>query len=245
MKEFKIINLPECESSNSFLKERRGTFEPFTILRCLKQTQGRGRWGRRWFSKEDKGLTFSILFPVQKNDDYIYYPMSVAHSVVKTFSKLDIESEFLWPNDVYVKGKKICGILNESVTRGSESFLISGVGVNINLDKEDFPEPIKNTSISLKMILGEETAPEFFFKKFINQLYSLIDENTALPTILNFLKRNSLLKKGENVKVRVRDREIEGVFEEITKNFRLKIITDHGEEEFFDGEVLRVENSSD
>ena len=241
MRDYKIITLKECESSNSFLKDRVDVFSPFTVLRCLNQTSGRGRWGRKWFSEEGKSLTFSILFPVFKSDDFIRYPVAVASSVMKTFAEYELKSSFLWPNDVYLKNKKICGILNESITRGEKSFFISGVGINVNLVKEDFPEPLMDKSISLKMILQKEVKVSDVFEVFLKKLKRELD--VSVESILLFLKRNSLIKKGEKVKIRLREKEFLGKFAGFTEDF--KIIVNNGKElvEFYDGEVLRVGNS--
>ena len=97
------------------------------------QTKGRGTHGRKWVS--DKGNLFGSIFFQLKNN---YPPFSefsiinpvIISSVIEKFCEKK-KISFKWPNDVFVNGKKICGILQELITRNSRKFLIIGIGLNI------------------------------------------------------------------------------------------------------------------
>ena len=97
------------------------------------QTKGRGTYGREWVS--DKGNLFvSIFFPLKNN-----YPSLCEFSTINPIIIYDVIKHFCekkninlkFPNDVFVNGKKICGILQEHIVSNSRKFLIIGIGVNI------------------------------------------------------------------------------------------------------------------
>jgi BirA family biotin operon repressor/biotin-[acetyl-CoA-carboxylase] ligase len=97
------------------------------------QTKGRGTHGREWIS--EKGNFFgSIFFPLKKHyppfDEFSTINSIIISGVIKHFCKKgNINLKF--PNDVFVNGKKICGILQELIISNSRKFLIVGIGVNI------------------------------------------------------------------------------------------------------------------
>jgi len=97
------------------------------------QTRGRGTHGKRWIS--DKGNLFgSIFFPLKRDfppfkEFSIINPIIISE-VIKHFCK-NRDISFKKPNDVFVEGKKICGILQEVITSNNEKFLIIGIGLNI------------------------------------------------------------------------------------------------------------------
>ena len=97
------------------------------------QTKGRGTYGREWIS--DKGNLFgSIFFPLKNNyppfNEFSMINPLIISDVIKHFCEMkNINLKF--PNDIFVNGKKICGILQELVVSNSRKFLIIGIGVNI------------------------------------------------------------------------------------------------------------------
>ena len=100
---------------------------------ALSQKKGKGRYGRKWISK--KGNFFgSIFFHIKKN-----YPSVEEFSLINPILNIDILSKycgkkntfFKSPNDIYINKKKICGILQEVVTKESQKYLIIGIGINL------------------------------------------------------------------------------------------------------------------
>ncbi len=97
------------------------------------QTKGRGTHGREWISQ--KGNFFgSIFFPLKNNyppfNEFSTINPIIISDVIKHFcEKENINLKF--PNDVFVNGKKICGILQELITSNNKKFLIIGIGVNV------------------------------------------------------------------------------------------------------------------
>ena len=97
------------------------------------QTKGKGTYGKKWISK--KGNLFgSFFFPLKRNyppfnEFSIINPVLISN-VIKNFCKKDNVS-LKFPNDIFLNGKKVCGILQELVTINKKKFLIIGIGLNI------------------------------------------------------------------------------------------------------------------
>ena len=105
------------------------------------QTKGRGTYGREWVSQ--KGNLFaSIFFSLEKNyppfNEFSIINPIIISDVIKHFCNKNIKLKF--PNDIFVNGKKICGILQEVITSKDKNFLIIGIGINIvsnpNINKD-------------------------------------------------------------------------------------------------------------
>ena len=100
---------------------------------ACKQTKGRGTFGKKWIS--DEGNLFgSIFFPLKNsyppfNEFTIINPIIISGVIKRYCENKNITLKF--PNDVFVDGKKICGILQELVTLNGVKFLIIGMGVNL------------------------------------------------------------------------------------------------------------------
>ncbi|HIE17967.1 MAG TPA: biotin--[acetyl-CoA-carboxylase] ligase, partial [Dehalococcoidia bacterium] len=118
---------------------REGAVEG-TVVIAGTQTAGRGRLGRSWLSPEGSVALSVILKPSPDNLPQLIMIASVAVvKVIKTVTGLD--AQIKWPNDVLVKGKKVCGILIENEVKGYEvDFAIIGIGINVSFDPTGFPE---------------------------------------------------------------------------------------------------------
>ena len=121
------------------------------------QTRGKGRLGRVWHSPSGTNIYVSMILrpqiePVMASQ--ITLMAGVAVAALFSCYCPDVVS-IKWPNDVLIQGKKACGILTEmkASTAGIE-FIILGVGLNINMDREDFDPSLYDTATSLKIETG-------------------------------------------------------------------------------------------
>lgn len=147
----KVFAFESIDSTNTYARnlaaERVG--EP-TLIVAEEQTHGRGRFRREWHSERGKNLTFSLLvYPKIPADRMSVLPLCVAQcvaDVVEVAAGIPVETK--WPNDLLIKGKKVCGILLEPVGSGPENnTLITGIGLNVN--QKNFPADPEATSLSL------------------------------------------------------------------------------------------------
>jgi len=114
------------------------------------QTKGRGTHGREWVSQ--KGNLFaSIFFSLEKNyppfNEFSIINPIIISDVIKHFCNKNIKLKF--PNDIFVNGKKICGILQEVITSKDKNFLIIGIGINI-VSNPDINKDYKATNLLLE-----------------------------------------------------------------------------------------------
>lgn len=121
-------------STNSALRELAGNSPDLpsgTVIAAREQTSGRGRLDRVWLSGKDENLTFSLFLRVETEPRRLpAAAMAAALGVADLLANEGIPPSLKWPNDVLVKGRKICGILSEAVPGG----LVIGIGLNVNME---------------------------------------------------------------------------------------------------------------
>ena len=153
----------------------KGTDKPILIA-AESQTDGRGRSGKTFFSP-DTGLYFSLVTHTHSDFGSLNtVTCGAAVAVVNAIEKLtDLKPQIKWVNDIYLDGKKVCGILCRALGgNGKVEHLITGIG--INLTTEIFPEEIKSTACSLnrkidKNQLAAEIANGLFFSSDYMEKY--------------------------------------------------------------------------
>jgi BirA family biotin operon repressor/biotin-[acetyl-CoA-carboxylase] ligase len=146
-------------STNDLVKERAdtGAREGLVVV-SGSQTKGRGRQNRS-FSSPPGGLYLSILLRPDIGPDAVSaLPLIMGLAVSKAIStSAGIESELKWPNDVNIKGKKVCGILVESSVKGDRvEHVIIGIGINANTTPSDLPNGIRGTATTIRTEAGRE-----------------------------------------------------------------------------------------
>ena len=130
--------LGETDSTNLRLKEgcRSGTIAPPYLLTADSQTAGRGRLGRRFVSPAGTGLYMSLLTEPPQPADAGRITILAAVAVCRALEELtDLRPRIKWVNDLFVNGRKVCGILAEGV--GSRAVI--GIGVNLKTPPGGFP----------------------------------------------------------------------------------------------------------
>lgn len=129
---FSVEILPTLPSTNTTLMERAraGRAEPIALVAEL-QSAGRGRMGRQWLSEApDNGpapLTFSIGLPLAPRD---WSGLSLAVGLAVAQS-LHADIQLKWPNDLWLHGRKLGGILIETASMGALRYAVIGIGINI------------------------------------------------------------------------------------------------------------------
>jgi len=156
----KIYTFREIDSTNDFLKRLclREKAPEGTFVYAEKQTRGRGRFSRVWDSPEGKGLWFSCLFlPKDSLLNEMEWTQLGARACQNAINELfHLPLNIRWPNDLFFAEKKIGGILTEPVRKGDIiQRVVMGIGININQDKKDFHDSIRDHAVSLKMVLKQ------------------------------------------------------------------------------------------
>jgi BirA family biotin operon repressor/biotin-[acetyl-CoA-carboxylase] ligase len=135
----------------------RGGAPDGCLVAAEEQTRGRGRLGRTWYSPPSLGLWFSLVLRPQLGPG-ISATVSLASAlgVAEALeARYGISAGIKWPNDVVVRGRKICGILTEAEFSGPRlNFIVVGIGINLLGGENDFPPDIKRVATSVEMESG-------------------------------------------------------------------------------------------
>jgi len=154
-----------------------------TVITAIKQTAGRGRLGRSFLSKKG-GVYFSVVLrPKKSAEDTLFITVAAAVAAARAIEAISGKKcEIKWVNDIFINGKKVCGILTEGEfsVDGGLNFAILGVGINLFEPRGRFPDNLpladsvfhKNDKIFFKNTKKERIIGEFLnnFFKFYNNL---------------------------------------------------------------------------
>lgn len=215
-----------------------------TVVIAGEQTSGKGRLGRAWLSPQGN-LAMSIILkpPLDKLHQLI---MVASLAVVRTIKRVSgIEAEIKWPNDVLIKGKKVCGILIENeVQRDEVLFAVIGIGININLDPLATPE-ISSIATSLASESGEEIEKDkvitALFAEF-EQLY--LESQSGVPIYQEWKYYMGTI--GKWVQVKAGESVERGQAEAVTKRGNLILRRADGSiAEIVVGDVTMIKDKSD
>jgi BirA family biotin operon repressor/biotin-[acetyl-CoA-carboxylase] ligase len=135
----------ETGSTNADLLAALPRLPAPTLLIARRQTAGRGRAGRRWYSAAGRSLTFSLAWkfhqPVQA---LVGLPLAVGVALAEALAMYNVEVGLKWPNDILYNGKKLAGVLIESAAAHDlphpASWAVIGIGINIRLEESALAE---------------------------------------------------------------------------------------------------------
>ena len=145
----KIIHFDTIESTNDYAKKIGYDEKEGTVIISETQTNGRGRLGRQWSSKQGEGIYMSIILkPDIEINKTPFLTLIAGASIVKVLNDLGIDALIKWPNDIILNSKKIGGILSELCTHYDKlDYIVVGIGINVK--NIDFPKEISDIATSL------------------------------------------------------------------------------------------------
>lgn len=192
-------------STNDYCETRE--FGEDTAIIAREQTGGKGTKGRS-FSSPRGGVYLSLVryYPCKAENSFSLMIASCM-AVVKTLELYGVSAGVKWPNDVFLNGKKICGILIKNSFEGvNVKKSITGIGVNVN---NDIPKDLADIAINLKSVVGEVDIDEFY-KRLIENLYAdySVDEYRSRNIVLG--KEITVIKNGESRKTVAEDVAADG-----------------------------------
>lgn len=205
------IVLPRVASTNDYLKAKLSNSKPLpegTVIMAVEQFSGRGQATTQWKSEPGKNLTASFLLHPSFLHPAKQFTLNIAIclAIRETLSRIiNQKVEIKWPNDIYINGKKIAGILIENILQGSTwKYAIVGIGINVN--QKQFPEGLKNAS-SLSILLHES----YSIDKLLNELCICIDQQYLLLRTGNAVEQRKLYRRCLFGLNEVRSFEIDGI----------------------------------
>ena len=212
----RIIRLTEVGSTNTYLKDNSELLKQHGLVVIAEiQTSGRGRAGRKFVSLPQKNVTFSVvLHPGLELGEVQVFALLAGIVVARVLEKYINGVRLKWPNDVLVNGKKICGILLETIKIPAQKFpvLILGIGLNTKGFLKDYPEELQDILTTLETeicqnsnlingavdqaALDNETVFQFLLKE-LECCFEEFSENISANRKLDYLthRRIALLEE--------------------------------------------------
>lgn len=174
-KQTAVIVYDTIGSTNDVAKQLcRESQKKFLVL-ANEQTNGRGRQGKTFFSPKNSGLYFSLTVNTDSPEfDFTGVTCAVAVACVRAIEKLtDLRPQIKWVNDIYISGRKVCGILVQAVSNNNRiEKLVIGVGINIST--ENFPDDIRNIAGSL----DKNPDRSIFAAEIVNNIRELLNQKS-------------------------------------------------------------------
>lgn len=165
------------------------------VIISEKQTNAKGRSGKAWESPLGGVWLSIILNPQVDHSKLPLITLSTGVAVAKTLEKIGVENpEIKWPNDIMINGKKVCGILTEAVAKfNTIENVIVGVGIDANLNVEDFPEELQEGTTTLKEELGRKGNENLLIKTFLEEFEKIMNKfnNEEYENILKEWRKRS------------------------------------------------------
>jgi len=228
-----FIFLEKIDSTNKYAKDNINNLENMTVIFAQEQTAGKGRLQRVWNSTDGDNIYASIVLKPQKEIKEVYSNLTQYLSLIlaETFEDYGIIPKIKWPNDIRINGKKISGILAESIIQGNNLVgLIIGFGVNLNCT-EQFIKTINQPATALNLETGYKINREDFLKKVMNKFclgYNKFIEEGFLLIREEYKKRAEFLNMP--ITVSIFDNKISGIAKDITDSGALKLVDNNNKE---------------
>lgn len=190
------------DSTNDYCRNllQQGTIRG-TVVVSNEQVAGRGRQGKRFYSPGGCGLYFSVIV----NQDFQLQDASVltACAAVATSRAIDklyhTHTQIKWVNDVYLNGKKICGILTEgelSLESVTMSYAIVGIGINVRNTEETMPQGLRSTVSSIEEEVSDCHVQRCaLLAAILYEMEQLISEMTERRFLAEYRQRSCLIGK--------------------------------------------------
>lgn len=153
-----LVCLAVADSTNRVAMEMAENGAPHgTVVVADAQTAGRGRMDRRWVSPAGKNLYVSLLLrPSVPAADAARLTLVAGVALADAVEAVGVPAALKWPNDLYCGGRKAAGILAEMASDpDGVRHLVIGVGLNVNVEEDDFPADLRGTATSLRIFAGQ------------------------------------------------------------------------------------------
>lgn len=189
------------DSTNQEVKRRalEGAGEGLVVL-SEEQTAGKGRKGRSFFSPVGTGIYMSVLFrpTEEQSKDVVLVTTAASVAVCRAIRKvLGEEPEIKWVNDVYLRGKKICGILTEAVSdfeSGRIDTVVVGIGINYRIPEGGYPEEL-NDIIGAVCTQDQVIPRNTLVAAVLNELYALYEGLAQRTYMEDYRKWSNVIGK--------------------------------------------------
>jgi BirA family biotin operon repressor/biotin-[acetyl-CoA-carboxylase] ligase len=203
---FRVEVIKRTASTNLVLKERAAKGEPEgLVVAAEEQSGGRGRLGRSFYSPAGTGAYFSILLRPKVTADVATMLTAAAAAAVATAIEAvtGVEAVIKWVNDIYCRGKKVCGILTEGafdMESGGMEYAVLGIGINVVPPEGGFPEELR--SVVGAVFENGVPAPETrsrLIAEVLNRFYAYYENLPGKPFLDEYKARSFVVGRDVDV----------------------------------------------
>lgn len=237
--------LPTAPSTNALVREKanQGRPEGCVIVAC-EQTAGRGRYGRQFFSPVDSGVYLSLLLrpTAYSPQQATCLTAAAAAAMCQAIEAVTGQQPGIkWVNDIFLHGKKVCGILTEAAVgleTGTLNYMVLGAGVNLYPPAEGFPEEIQSIAGSVL----EHSCPEAknrLVGEFLNRFWDFYSHPECRAYLEDYRARS--LAIGRNVTVLSAGKAVSAYAYGIDDDFRLLVRYENGDTEALSYGEIRIQ----
>lgn len=237
--------LPTAPSTNALVREKanQGCPEGCIIIAC-EQTAGRGRYGRQFFSPVDSGVYLSLLLrpTAYSPQQATCLTAAAAAAMCQAIEAVTGQQPGIkWVNDIFLRGKKVCGILTEAAVgleTGTLNYMVLGAGVNLYPPAEGFPEEIQSIAGSVL----ERSCPEAknrLVGEFLNRFWDFYSHPECRTYLEDYRARS--LAVGRNVTVLSAGKAVSAYAYGIDDDFRLLVRYENGDTEALSYGEIRIQ----
>jgi BirA family biotin operon repressor/biotin-[acetyl-CoA-carboxylase] ligase len=234
-------------TQNQALKMTNSHENDGTIIVAGKQTDGKGRSGRRWESPKG-GIWFSIILQPKFDISIItLFPIASSLALSIAIEKIcKISPELKWPNDLTIKGKKLAGLLVDvSLESNKIERLVLGVGINFDVDVKQIEREMKNTPnfYGVVSLCGQKNKikPVQLVQTFLVELekiYELLNMKQIKKIISEWTKRSSTI--GKNVEINTINGKMKGKAIKIDEDGALVILENKKIHRVIAGDIIHL-----
>lgn len=227
---WQIFRLESVPSTNSYVSERVQALDNLSVVTARCQSEGRGQRGNRWVAGPGENLTFSVLLKLPEGRLEARRQMrltALATVALRECLREDygIPAVIKWPNDIYVRDRKICGMLIENGLTGHWiTHSILGIGLNVNQTAWD-PSLLNPTS--MRRVTGQSYDLDEVLRRFLGRLQERLPDLTEESLWQDYT--DGLYRAGERYPWSdVFGRIFYGTIKGVRKDGRLEILCDDG-----------------
>ncbi len=233
---------PSIDSTNLWAKANAKHFHPehLTVVSAGAQTAGRGRENRKWISPANVNIYSSYcLFVPHHRKDLGNVAQVVAMAIADFLQRQEIDARLKWPNDILVDGKKIAGILSETTPIQDNTVLVIGIGLNVNMLKNDLKEiSQKATSMAVEanQLLDLDTINSNLEQAIKQQLEQYM--RTGFEPFLEPFRDLLIHRLGDAMQFHLGAQLMQGTFHSINRDGTLNLILNDRIQAFNSGEIV-------
>jgi BirA family biotin operon repressor/biotin-[acetyl-CoA-carboxylase] ligase len=228
-----IIHFDSLPSTNGEAIERAkaGAREGVCVV-AREQTAGRGRLHRSWISPKDAGLYISLVLRAQFEQKR--WPLLTLMSAVVVHDVLtetyDLDVDIKWPNDILAEGRKLSGILAETVETEQGRAVVIGIGINLTTDC--VPQELAGIATSIETISGKKPDPKILLDALVERFagwYERLDRSSGANEIISEWSTRSSFAEGKQVEVTEVAEAFTGTTRGLEPDGALRVETNSGE----------------